>query len=59
MVDTLKKAAMRVMNQEDFLKQLRSQGVEPVTSATPEQTADLIKAEIAHWSPIVQATIKE
>lgn len=58
-VDTLNKAAMRVMNQEDFLKQLRSQGVEPVTSATPKQTADLIKAEIAHWLPIVQATIKE
>lgn len=58
-VETLNRAAMRVMNQEDFLKQLRSQGVEPVTSATPEQTADLIKAEIARWSPIVQANITE
>jgi tripartite-type tricarboxylate transporter receptor subunit TctC len=58
-VDTLNKAAVRVMNQEDFLAQLRAQGVEPITNATPERTEALIKAEIARWAPIVRATIKE
>lgn len=58
-VDILNGAAVRVMGQEDFLKQLAAQGVEPIVQSTPEQTAALIKAEIARWTPVVQATIKE
>jgi tripartite-type tricarboxylate transporter receptor subunit TctC len=58
-IDTLNKAATTVMNQEEFLAQLRAQGVEPINGATPEQTEALIKAEIARWAPIVRATIKE
>ena len=58
-IATLNSGALRVMQQDDFLQQLRAQGVEPLTNATPEQTAELIKAEIARWAPNVKATIKE
>jgi hypothetical protein len=38
------------------LKRLQDAGVDPTPGGTPEKLADFIKAELAKWAPIIQAS---
>ena len=53
-VDALAKALSAAMNKPEFQKQLRSQGIEPVTASGPEQAQAFVASEVARWTPIAK-----
>lgn len=55
-VDQLHQAAMKVVRDPAFQKDLDSLGMDPVPDGTPEKAAQLIRDELAKWSPIVKAS---
>ena len=55
-VDQLLQATIKVMTDEDFQKDVRSDGAEPVTDSNPDRAARFIKNEIARWTPIIKAS---
>jgi tripartite-type tricarboxylate transporter receptor subunit TctC len=54
-VDVLHQATVKIVADAAFQADLDTLGMDPVTDATPERTAQLIKDEIARWTPVVQA----
>ena len=54
-VDTLQQATMTVVRDASFQKDLDSFGMDAVADGTPERAAQLIRDEMAKWTPIVKA----
>jgi tripartite-type tricarboxylate transporter receptor subunit TctC len=54
-IDRLHKATMKAMADEEFQKELRNAGAEPVKDSNPETAAQFITREFARWPPIVKA----
>ena len=55
-VATLSAAINRSLADPAVFKRLQDAGVDPTPGGTPEKLADFIKAELAKWAPIIQAS---
>lgn len=55
-VGTLHSEIARILDDTAVQTQLRAAGYEPVTSRTPAQFADFVKAEVANWAKVVRAS---
>jgi tripartite-type tricarboxylate transporter receptor subunit TctC len=54
-IGQLHQATMKAMADEEFQKDLRNAGAEPVTDSNPDKAARFIKGEFTRWPPIVKA----
>jgi tripartite-type tricarboxylate transporter receptor subunit TctC len=54
-IGMLHQATMKAMGDEEFQKELRNVGAEPVTDSGPDKAARFIKGEFTRWQPIVKA----
>ncbi|MFN0160964.1 MAG: Bug family tripartite tricarboxylate transporter substrate binding protein [Burkholderiales bacterium] len=48
------RAVANAMKNADFQKRLASQGLQPITDTSPEQTRAFIAAEVARWTPVAR-----
>jgi tripartite-type tricarboxylate transporter receptor subunit TctC len=55
-VARLSEAINRALADPVVFKRLQEAGVDPTPGATPEKLAEFIKAELAKWAPIIQAS---
>jgi tripartite-type tricarboxylate transporter receptor subunit TctC len=55
-VATLSAAINKSLADPAVFKRLQDAGVDPTPGGTPEKLADFIKAELAKWAPIIQAS---
>ena len=55
-VATLSEAINKALADVTVFKRLQDAGVDPTPGGTPEKLADFIKAELAKWAPIIQAS---
>ena len=55
-IDQLYQAQAKVVLDPGFQAFLRESGAVPVTSSSPERTAQFLRTEIARWTPIIKAT---
>ena len=53
---TLSAAINKSLADPAVFKRLQDAGVDPTPGGTPEKLADFIKAELAKWAPIIQAS---
>ncbi|HEX2826977.1 MAG TPA: tripartite tricarboxylate transporter substrate-binding protein [Burkholderiales bacterium] len=54
-VDQLAGAVGKVMADRAFFDALVKLGVDPIADSSPDRAAGMIRAELAKWSPIIQA----
>ena len=55
-VERLAEAITRALDEPAVIKRLQEVGIDPTPGRTPAKTADFIKAELAKWAPIIQAS---
>jgi tripartite-type tricarboxylate transporter receptor subunit TctC len=55
-IDQISDASKKVMADKDFQARLIQNGFEPILESNPEQAAAYLKAEIARWRPILEAS---
>jgi len=55
-VGQMSEAINRALADPAVLKRLEDAGVDPTPGGTPEKLSAFIKAELAKWSPIIQAS---
>jgi tripartite-type tricarboxylate transporter receptor subunit TctC len=55
-VDKLNKAINDALADPKVANALEVAGIDPTPGSTPEQSTDFIKAELAKWAPIIQAS---
>jgi tripartite-type tricarboxylate transporter receptor subunit TctC len=55
-VERLGAAVQKAMGDPAVFKRLQEVGVDPTPGRGPKETADFIKAELAKWAPIIQAS---
>jgi len=55
-VATLSAAINKALADPTVFKRLQDAGVDPTPGGTPEKLAEFIKAELAKWAPIIQAS---
>jgi len=51
---TIARAIANAMKNPEFQKRLASQGLQPITDTSPEQTRAFIAAEVARWTPVAR-----
>ena len=55
-IATLNNAIQKAMGDEEFLKDLRTATVEPITDSTPARTKAFIDGELRKWAELVKST---
>jgi tripartite-type tricarboxylate transporter receptor subunit TctC len=56
LVNDTAEATRAAMNDETFTKPMIDSGFEPLTNSGPEQSAQMVREEIARWTPIIKAS---
>jgi len=54
-IERLHQAMVEVMKRPDVIEKIRNQGLEAVSSATPEEFQQMIRAELKSWPAVVKA----
>jgi len=54
-IDKLSSAMKKVMADRSFIQSLIRLGVDPVDESNPDQAAQMLKAELAKWAPIIDS----
>src|SRR3954470_7308599 len=55
-LDLVAEGTRKIAADSSFQKLLVDSGFEPTTTSGPEQAAELVKSELARWTPIMKAT---
>ena len=55
-VERLAEAINKALDDPAVFRRLQEAGIDPTRGRSPQQTADFIKAELAKWEPIIQAS---
>ncbi len=55
-IDTMNKAIAQALSDEEFLKELRLNTVEPLIGSTPASTGRFVNGELKKWADLVKST---
>jgi tripartite-type tricarboxylate transporter receptor subunit TctC len=55
LVGEIAQATRAAMNEESFTKPMIDSGFEPLADSGPDQAAQMVRAEIARWTPVIKS----